>query len=278
MLKRIIKQFHLPIAITLSYVHTQSPIKRYYSGRMCYALLLIGFCLFSDSCFASDDHDDSEKNHLCPVKKTSYGLVAPAYTAWPAAPFPAITHPSSFGYNQRYGVNQTGLLFLMLSIFNHLNWLFIIAVFTGGFIGINRQLKHLKIKKELKKLALENEVKALRAQINPHFIQNTFDIVAERMQNGKADESVLMIKKVSSYFRQVLDKSEMVSLSLEDELEFTEEYIKIQQLIQPQLFTYSIQVGDDIDSFSLKVPSMLLQPVVENIIQHGFAGMITGGI
>lgn len=152
----------------------------------------------------------------------------------------------------------------------------ILALALLCLIGIWR-LNVMRKNAVVKKKRIDNELKALRAQINPHFIQNTFDLMAHGIYNGNPDEAIGIIKKVSAYLRQVLYKSEICTMSLEDELEYTEDYLKMQQMVMPGLFTYIFETGDEVDTFFIQVPSMLLQPIVENCIKHGFKKMLTGG-
>lgn len=129
----------------------------------------------------------------------------------------------------------------------------------------------------LEKIAVESELKALRAQLNPHFVQNTFDLIARQMQTGEKNQSLASIHNISSYLRQVLNKSELATVSLEDEIEYTKQYLKIQQLIKPGLFTYGIKIGNNVDVYGIQLPTMLLQPIVENCIKHGFKKIERGG-
>jgi sensor histidine kinase YesM len=163
------------------------------------------------------------------------------------------------------------------------------SLFTAGLIYKAYSSVRIRNKLELEKFELEkinsfhqkqviqNELKALRAQINPHFIQNTFDLIAQRIWENDKEESVRIIRKVSAYFRQILLKSETSMISLEDEVEYTENYLKIQQLVHPGLFSYIIQMPESVDSFGIQMPAMLLQPIAENCIKHGFKNIRKGG-
>jgi hypothetical protein len=123
----------------------------------------------------------------------------------------------------------------------------------------------------LKNLVIESELKALRSQLNPHFVQNTFDLVALSLYDKDRDSAVELIKEVSIYFRKVLNLSEKMRWNIEEEVSFTEDYLRLQQQLYPLLFEYEITIADDTDTIGIIVPSMLIQPVVENCIKHGFA-------
>lgn len=123
----------------------------------------------------------------------------------------------------------------------------------------------------------KNELKALRAQLNPHFVQNTFNLMAKQVFTGNKDETVETISKISVYIRKILHRSDYNVSTLEEEIDYTEEYLQIQQMLAPHLFKFNIDIEDNIDTFGIKVPTMLLQPIVENCIKHGFSSMRSGG-
>lgn len=163
----------------------------------------------------------------------------------------------------------------------YLKWwsllLFFICFLSTTWFIVKWRLKRVKERAQIEKLVVENELKAIRAQINPHFLQNTIDFMARQIRAGDTEKAVNIVKRVSVYFRQVLNMSEKTSISLEDEIESMEEYLRMQQLLHPQLFEYTVNIDDNVDTFGIEVPAMLLQPLVENCLKHGFAKMDSGG-
>lgn len=160
-------------------------------------------------------------------------------------------------------------------------WATTIWVLVAGFIIyllFRWRLNVIRKKAAMEKLVVDNELKALRAQINPHFIQNTFDLMADGIYTGDKEYSYNIIKKVSAYLRQVLYKTELSTVTLEEELEYTEDYLNMQKMIHAGLFDFAINVRDDVDTFGVEVPSLLIQPIVENSIKHGFAEITNGGL
>jgi LytS/YehU family sensor histidine kinase len=131
-------------------------------------------------------------------------------------------------------------------------------------------LRTSRERKALQELLAEQELKALRAQLNPHMLQNSFEIMASRILHQNADSAIAFIRQVSAYLRFVLHVNDKSKVSLEEELEFTEKYLALQQAIANGAFQYNISVDDNIDTYGIDVPFMLLQPVVENSIRHGF--------
>jgi hypothetical protein len=149
-------------------------------------------------------------------------------------------------------------------------WLLLLAVLI--WIFINWRLQYLRRKEKMERLLHEHELKALRAQLNPHFLQNTFDLIAWRIREHDTEDSVRIIQLVSKYLRQVLQMSENPVISLEDELHFTKDYLKMLQVTLPEMLTFSINIQETVDSYGIQVPSLLLQPIIENSVKHGLVG------
>lgn len=138
--------------------------------------------------------------------------------------------------------------------------------------------KTMRRQLEVEKMLAESEMIALRSQINPHFVQNTFDLMAQSIRNEQEEDAVDIIRHVSAHIRGVLDMSEAAIVSLEAELEYVKSYLDMQMKLYPGLFNYVIDVGDDVDTFGVEIPSMLLQPAIENCFKHGFNNMVEGGL
>lgn len=127
----------------------------------------------------------------------------------------------------------------------------------------NKQQKQLFDKEKI-----ETELKALKAQLNPHFIQNIFQIIANQLLLNP-EKVGAFLQKTSDYLRSVLNNSDKNQQNLEDELLFTEKYLQFQQSIFSDKLTYEINIANNVDSIGIKVPTMLLQPFVENSIKYG---------
>lgn len=110
------------------------------------------------------------------------------------------------------------------------------------------------------------ELKALQSQINPHFLYNTLDLVNWLAFSGRTDDIHRAVVSLSKYYRLVLNKGED-TLTLEEELQHVGYYVKIQDIRFPGKITYIEEVSPSVmDSV---VPKIILQPLVENAIQHG---------
>jgi sensor histidine kinase YesM len=122
------------------------------------------------------------------------------------------------------------------------------------------------IEEKLNTLAAQAELKALKAQINPHFLFNTLNTIAALTHTDprKAEET---IEKLAEMFRYALMSSDRVKVSLREELTFTNRYLEIEKV----RFGDSLQVAQEIDEdvFEIPVPPLILQPLAENTIRHG---------
>jgi len=111
--------------------------------------------------------------------------------------------------------------------------------------------------------------KNLRQQMNPHFIFNTLNSIQYYMyQHDKLSTNDYMTK-FSSLMRKTLENSQRTAIPLKDELEALNLYLELEALRFKDKFNYSINIGDDIDIVDHKIPTMLIQPYVENAICHG---------
>lgn len=114
----------------------------------------------------------------------------------------------------------------------------------------------------------ESELQLLQAQINPHFISNALSLVDSLAQRQKLDQAHLLIMHISSYLRLSLHKSWQAA-PLERELTLIETYWQIQQARFGNQLTLSLSIAPQL--LAAQIPPLLLQPLVENAIIHGFA-------
>ena len=131
--------------------------------------------------------------------------------------------------------------------------------------------------KEKRELALRNQemqLSMLKSQISPHFLFNALNSVSMLIGTDK-DKARKMINRLSEIFRYALKSYEDQKVSLKDELRFTENYLSIQQVRFGDRLTYHQNV--DPECLEMKVPSMVLQPIVENSVKHGIGPKDEGG-
>lgn len=125
------------------------------------------------------------------------------------------------------------------------------------------QLKELKIDQ------LNSELKALKSQMNPHFIFNVMSTVDSLIEIGEQDKARKSLRMFSKMMRNTLEQSNEDTILLEDEISLLESYITLEKLLLGDDFNFEINIDDEIDTSYDTIPAMLLQPIVENAIKHG---------
>jgi len=109
----------------------------------------------------------------------------------------------------------------------------------------------------------------LRQQMNPHFIFNTLNSIQYYMYQHDKLATNNYLTKFSSLMRKVLENSQHTSVPLNDELDALKLYLDLEIIRFKDKFTYEITIDEEIDTLLYKVPTMLIQPYVENSICHG---------
>ena len=153
-----------------------------------------------------------------------------------------------------------------------------LALYVTTFLAITLPLKvwnntrnETKLEQQ-KNLLMEARLQALTSQINPHFLFNTLNSVSSLIRTNP-EQARVMILKLSRILRRLLRKHEHLS-PLRDELDFIDDYLSIEQVRYGKLrFEKHIEPS----ALDVLVPSMLLQPLVENCIKHGLSGKVDGG-
>lgn len=133
------------------------------------------------------------------------------------------------------------------------------------YIQKNRQLSE-ELKNRMELLS-QTRLNALKAQINPHFLFNTLNVIVMMIDEELDDsKSAQMVDDLASILQYSLDDQDMVSLS--QELDHTKRYVNIMQTRYKDFFSISYEIEPD--TLSLQVPKLLLQPLIENAVSHGF--------
>ena len=138
--------------------------------------------------------------------------------------------------------------------------------------NLNTMLEEIyRTQREKKEIALQ----LMQEQIKPHFLYNTLDTLRWMAGDYEADELVVLIEALSTYFRIGLSRGEPF-ITLEQELDHTESYLQIQKARFEERLDYQIRY-DEIEVEG-KVPRILIQPLVENAIDHGIKQLERGGL
>lgn len=133
----------------------------------------------------------------------------------------------------------------------------------------NELLKSIIEKSEAEKKATESELKALKSQMNPHFIFNALNSIQEQFMYG---DKVIANEQMGNFTyltRQILAVSGKKKIPLSTEVDILTKYLELEKMRFDNDFTYSIAIDDTIDDEFTELPPMLIQPFVENSIKHG---------
>ncbi len=160
-------------------------------------------------------------------------------------------------------------------------WWFIVLEITAGVVllfgifrwqtsRLRRKAREMQQRLQLEKEVVELEQKALRLQMNPHFIFNALNSIQSQIGNGNEQEARYYLAKFSRLMRQILDNSRNTHITLDEEIQTLENYLLIEQYCTGNRFDYTITFDESLEKDFIKLPPMLLQPFVENAIKHGF--------
>lgn len=144
---------------------------------------------------------------------------------------------------------------------------FEIIIFT---IGLNYKV-HLEFRENilLQQKALDEKNKALRAQINPYFIFNALSSIQNLIIKNDIRSSLRYLSRFSHLTRNILEGSIEPNATIDAEIEMLKDYLELESLRFDKNFSYEILVDEDLDTSSIEIPYMTLQPFVENSIIHG---------
>lgn len=151
--------------------------------------------------------------------------------------------------------------------------LLVLAIFTRI-----RQIKDRERREAEIRVALAgNELKALRAQMNPHFVFNSLNSIQHFILTNKSNDAGKYLNKFARLMRMILNNSDKSQITVREEIEYLQLYMELEAMRFDNKFTWHIDISDDIDTDYIEIPAMLLQPYVENAILHGLTPRGEGG-
>ncbi len=153
--------------------------------------------------------------------------------------------------------------FLAFSVISPILFIILIIFMTIRLYKKTDETKNAKLQKEIAKLQLNS----VRSQLNPHFIFNALAGIQNLMNKNEIDNANKYLSKFARLTRNVLDDKELISLAQEGKL--LDDYLQMEQLRFG--FKYKINQEEDLDLENIEIPSMLLQPFVENAVKHGIS-------
>jgi histidine kinase/YXYXY domain-containing protein len=155
-------------------------------------------------------------------------------------------------------------------LFKGLVVLFAIALIAGFVywrIRFVRQQEQKKSKHQ--KEMLELEAKALRAQMNPHFIFNCLNSIKSLIRQHEEEKAVTYLTTFSKLIRTLFNNADKKEISLYDEIETCKLYLQLESMRFDTKFSYTVNIDETVDLKSVQVPALIIQPFIENAIWHG---------
>jgi putative methionine-R-sulfoxide reductase with GAF domain/ligand-binding sensor domain-containing protein len=155
----------------------------------------------------------------------------------------------------------------------HMSLLTAIAVLTANQIQrIHAEQEKQKAQIEVlqnKQKATESRLQSLRLQMNPHFLFNALNSIQQMILANEEMVATKYLSRFSKLLRSILIQSDKEMISLKEELDILKLYVELESVRFKEAFSYEICCEDEIDADELKIPTLLIQPFVENAIWHG---------
>lgn len=163
-------------------------------------------------------------------------------------------------------------------------WFISILIFSAiaitiGIIQISRNQIRKKERQrfEIDKKIANLELQALRAQMNPHFIFNTISSIQYFITANETKPALRYLTKFAKLMRSIMENSKQPRVTIKNELNAIELYLQLESMRFDQKFNYSIDLDPEIDPDFDQIPPMLIQPYIENALNHGILNMTGKG-
>jgi two-component system LytT family sensor kinase len=151
------------------------------------------------------------------------------------------------------------------------------TILSIGYVLDSRErlARHKTETAQLNEQLSKAQLAALRRQIEPHFLFNTLNSVAGLVREGRNDAAISMIVGLSDLLRRLLQDPTRQQVPLREEMDFARKYLDLQKMRFADRLHIDVDVPDEL--YPAQVPSLLLQPMVENAVLHGIAKRAQGG-
>lgn len=157
----------------------------------------------------------------------------------------------------------------------------LLAVIAAGSFLYTRMYNKLTEKNNFlsrKNNLIELESKAFSSQMNPHFVYNSLSAAQYLIMINENKKAFNYLSDFSLLLRQMFENAKKSQVSLSDEIEFIKRYIELERLRFNESFSYNITLNNIKEPKNIYIPTMMIQPVVENAIRHGLAPKKHDGI
>ncbi len=156
--------------------------------------------------------------------------------------------------------------------------LIVLSIFFFFYRRNKKRNAEIIEKIEIEKSILELEQKALRLQMNPHFIFNVLNSIHNLIILNDSGKARYALSKFSKLMRQVLENSREKMISIDDEIDTIRNYIQLERLTTNMQFELEVSTDDKIDTNEAILPPLMIQPFIENSIIHGFKNIRHEGL
>ena len=159
---------------------------------------------------------------------------------------------------------------LRIAIDSTVSWMFFFMAWSAFYLAIQAQGQALTAQKraaEAESAAQAAQLRALRYQVNPHFLFNTLNSLSSLVMTGRNDRAESMLMALSTFFRSSLSLDAAADISLEQEIDLQRLYLEIEKTRFPDRLQVEIEVPKELES--ARLPALILQPIVENAIKYG---------
>lgn len=219
--------------------------------------------------FGENSNNFSYQYKLNPVQKNWITTTSKNITFTDLAPNNYNLEFKANGVNKNFSFQITALWYQKL-ISKMLFGLLIASIFFFVILKIrNRELSKKTTKLNTQKQLAEFELHALRSQMNPHFVFNSLNAIQYYITKNDIELSEKYLVKFSRLIRKFFDFSRDKFISLEQEISLLKNYLEIEKMRFGDDFKYDFNIDKNLDIHNQKIPSMLLQPIVENAVNHG---------
>lgn len=165
---------------------------------------------------------------------------------------------------QNFKISRNRIVLFSIAAISILLLLILILIFRQNRIKSARKVAEFK-------------QRLLRSQMNPHFIFNSLTSVQNFILQQDDIKASVYLSRFSDLVRNILNNSQVELISLEEEISTVENYLELQKIRFPERFDYTIKLDDHLSSENINIPPMLIQPFIENAIEHAFKNMETKG-
>jgi two-component system LytT family sensor kinase len=141
-------------------------------------------------------------------------------------------------------------------------------------VGISHALEYYRRYKDREALLVQAQLQALKMQLQPHFLFNSLNSISALIDEDR-QAAIRMVARLGEFLRMTLKSSAEQEITLESELEFLRSYLEIEMTRFEDRLTINLDI--DPETIRAKVPNLILQPIVENAIQHGISQNENGG-